>query len=256
MIIWTIASYSLIIGIASYVIFLRRPELPVLINGMIPGLPGAESKAESGSTAYIFYSNTERDDAGREIFRGYADDKGVIRATVPVASVGRPVTIRIRHAGFRFPDTQLEVLKHGLFYTARLERDGVYSRPLRGAPVADLGTHYEESTMLLERVRTDAIRLAFSLRTRIGLVPVMFWPIFYIVLIFGFALDYAANESAFNSQFESFLHAVYFSVVTITTLGYGEIYPVTDLFRILCSVEAVSGLLMVGLFLNSLFSER
>lgn len=45
---------------------------------------------------------------------------------------------------------------------------------------------------------------------------------------------------------------MYFSAVTITTLGYGDIAPVTPCTRILTALEAVLGLVVIGLFLNSL----
>jgi hypothetical protein len=51
------------------------------------------------------------------------------------------------------------------------------------------------------------------------------------------------------SQFPRML---YFSVVTVTTLGYGDITPVTSTTRFLVGSEAVLGVLLVGLFLNSL----
>lgn len=57
----------------------------------------------------------------------------------------------------------------------------------------------------------------------------------------------------------SFLKSVYFSVVTITTLGYGEITPKSDIGMILASTEAIIGIVIIGLFLNSLwhaFSNR
>ena len=44
----------------------------------------------------------------------------------------------------------------------------------------------------------------------------------------------------------------YFSAVTITTLGYGDIVPITRISRTLVTVEAILGVVLVGLFLNSL----
>ena len=41
----------------------------------------------------------------------------------------------------------------------------------------------------------------------------------------------------------------YFSVVTFTTLGYGDIVPITLTEKMLIAVEAVSGYLMLGIFM-------
>ncbi|MGZ5445146.1 MAG: potassium channel family protein [Thermoanaerobaculia bacterium] len=45
---------------------------------------------------------------------------------------------------------------------------------------------------------------------------------------------------------------VYFSVVTLTTLGYGDIVPISDRARGLVSLQSVFGVVVIGLFLNSL----
>ncbi len=45
---------------------------------------------------------------------------------------------------------------------------------------------------------------------------------------------------------------LYFSVVTMTTLGYGDIVPVAPVARMLCSLEAVVGQLYVAIFIARL----
>jgi Ion channel len=44
---------------------------------------------------------------------------------------------------------------------------------------------------------------------------------------------------------------IYFSAVTITTLGFGDITPVSSVARLLVGIEAVVGAVLVGLFLNA-----
>jgi hypothetical protein len=56
-------------------------------------------------------------------------------------------------------------------------------------------------------------------------------------------------------QQNSFVRMLYFSAVTISTLGYGDIVPVTSRARLLVTVEAILGPLLFGLFLNSLVKE-
>jgi hypothetical protein len=45
---------------------------------------------------------------------------------------------------------------------------------------------------------------------------------------------------------------IYFSFVTLTTLGYGDIRPTTDAARIVCAAEAVVGPLFVAVFIARL----
>lgn len=48
-----------------------------------------------------------------------------------------------------------------------------------------------------------------------------------------------------SGQFESFSEALYFSVVTFTTLGYGDISLVSD-WRLLSGLEAINGIMLIG----------
>ncbi|MEM6899710.1 MAG: potassium channel family protein [Pseudomonadota bacterium] len=53
----------------------------------------------------------------------------------------------------------------------------------------------------------------------------------------------------------NFSRMLYFSAVTATTLGYGDIVPVTETSRNLVTCQSIMGLVLIGLFLNSL-TER
>jgi len=55
---------------------------------------------------------------------------------------------------------------------------------------------------------------------------------------------------------EGFIRMLYFSAITITTIGYGDIYPISNIARLIVSFEAISGVILVGLFLNAVVKER
>lgn len=61
-----------------------------------------------------------------------------------------------------------------------------------------------------------------------------------------------ALEGETTAAPDHFFRMLYFSASTITTLGIGDIQPVSTLARVLVTVEAVLGLIFVGLFLNAL----
>ena len=48
---------------------------------------------------------------------------------------------------------------------------------------------------------------------------------------------------------------LYFSAVVITTLGLGDIVPLTDWARSLVAAEAVLGIVFAGLFINAAASR-
>lgn len=55
-------------------------------------------------------------------------------------------------------------------------------------------------------------------------------------------------------DFQGLVRMTYLSIVTSTTLGFGDIVPVTDLGRMVVGTEAVLGLILIGLFVNSSFA--
>lgn len=58
---------------------------------------------------------------------------------------------------------------------------------------------------------------------------------------------YYAEHAVQPEQFSSIPEAMWWGVVTLTTLGYGDVYPITLLGRIMGGVFALSGILLVAL---------
>lgn len=82
---------------------------------------------------------------------------------------------------------------------------------------------------------------------------------FLIIPIFAFIYWFCLPDGWFFSKeilCNSYLDYLYFSIVSITTLGFGEIYPITTCSRIFVSLESILGIICIGLFLNSLSSEH
>lgn len=49
------------------------------------------------------------------------------------------------------------------------------------------------------------------------------------------------------TSFNSFFDAIYWSVVTLTTVGYGDVYPVTEIGRLVSMISSVVGIAIVAL---------
>jgi hypothetical protein len=65
-----------------------------------------------------------------------------------------------------------------------------------------------------------------------------------------FHLTGAANGNPKDAS-GLYIRMCYLSAVTITTLGFGDITPVSFSARILVGAESVIGVVLVGLFLNA-----
>lgn len=254
MLVWIPISIVALFVIGYFLSARTTADIPILINGLIPSLPGAETKEESGTTVYIVYSDEDPKAPGAEIFRGYADEDGKVQALISASNVGRTVLIRVRHAAYVFEEFQTTIPQHGVIHTMKMQKDGNYGGKIRGKDVGNLNAYYEESLKFAnferERYMRASVRISGHPFARI---PVIFWLASYITLILSFAGDYWRFADAFPGKWDSFIHSAYFSAVTITTLGYGETYPETDLIRVAVSLEAVLGIFIVGFALNSLF---
>lgn len=73
-----------------------------------------------------------------------------------------------------------------------------------------------------------------------------------LVFVFGLAMSYVficaliifnVEPDTFNSYFE----AVYWAIISLSTVGYGDIYPVTTLGRFITMVSAIVGIAIIAL---------
>jgi hypothetical protein len=71
----------------------------------------------------------------------------------------------------------------------------------------------------------------------------------YLEIVFAYAVLYS-NGNYLNKPFYYWYDAVYFSVITSSSIGYGDYYPVTTIGKLLVSTQALLFLFFVVLFLN------
>ncbi|MCW8085428.1 potassium channel family protein [Sabulicella glaciei] len=96
--------------------------------------------------------------------------------------------------------------------------------------------------------RVGPLMLPLLLTTLVGLLTIGFGLIYWPWMPGGFRVDEGAEEAP------AFLQAVYFSGITLTTLGYGDIVPRATPMRLVALLQAVTGFvaipLTVAYFLN------
>jgi Ion channel len=71
----------------------------------------------------------------------------------------------------------------------------------------------------------------------------------YLEISFSFALIYASLH-LLGDQPKSLYDYIYFSIITSTTIGYGDFHPVGDMGKIMVSIQAVMVVAFIVLFLN------
>ena len=81
----------------------------------------------------------------------------------------------------------------------------------------------------------------------------------FIILILASLLIYYAEHDAQPDQFENAFSGLWWAVATLTTVGYGDIYPITPVGRVLGAIIAILGIGMVAVptsILSSGFMEK
>lgn len=96
------------------------------------------------------------------------------------------------------------------------------------------------------------------LRSKAGDLAVAFF-ILFIVLIFASSLMYYAEHQAQPEIFSSIPSSMWWGVITLTTIGYGDTYPITVLGKIIGAVVAVIGIAVYAIptgIMASAFTEQ
>lgn len=85
-------------------------------------------------------------------------------------------------------------------------------------------------------------RIQLALRSYVELI--MHYALLYY-LIDTNALFYHLGEQGFERPLEHFFDAIYFSVITIVSVGYGDICPIHPITQALVIYEVISGMLLL-----------
>lgn len=108
-------------------------------------------------------------------------------------------------------------------------------RIMRVMRIAKLGRYSESLQMLVRVLRSKGEQL----------ISAVF--ILLILLVVAATLMYTAEREAQPKVFSSIPASMWWAAVTLTTVGYGDAYPVTALGKILGSITAMMGIGMFAL---------
>ncbi|MGY5771272.1 potassium channel family protein [Vibrio antiquarius] len=82
----------------------------------------------------------------------------------------------------------------------------------------------------------------------------LMWAIAYLILLEFSPTSFTGMEAI--SWGQNFSNAAYFSFVTLTTLGYGDISPLTPLAQVVVYLEAITGVFYMAIVVSSLVSSN
>ncbi len=71
------------------------------------------------------------------------------------------------------------------------------------------------------------------------------WVVVLSLVVYIFEYNYG------NEAFQSMWHAIYWGIVTISTVGYGDIHPISDAGRFVTSIMIAGGLILVAVLTGS-----
>ncbi len=110
--------------------------------------------------------------------------------------------------------------------------------------------HLVHSTLAARRVDARVLCAAISAYLMLGL----FWAMAYILVgqLAPDAFAFSTGDEASHTM--NRFNAFYFSFVTLSTMGYGDISPVSKVARMLAVTEAMTGMLYVTVLIARLVS--
>lgn len=86
-------------------------------------------------------------------------------------------------------------------------------------------------------------------KERSVLLSVLMLAVFYIVItaLIMFNIEPHINPITGEQTFNSFFDAIYWATVTLTTVGYGDLTPVTDAGRLISMISSLFGVAIIAL---------
>ncbi|XP_052802776.1 potassium voltage-gated channel subfamily C member 3-like isoform X2 [Mya arenaria] len=93
--------------------------------------------------------------------------------------------------------------------------------------------------------------LIYTLRASVSELMLLVWFMLLGILVFSSLIYYVDDREVFNSIPTGF----WWALITMTTVGYGDMYPTTTLGKLVGSVCAMAGVLMIGFTVPSLVNN-
>lgn len=111
-------------------------------------------------------------------------------------------------------------------------------------------THLLTFIIRAPRVNSEVLCAGISIYLLLGVI----WAIAYRLVADLNPEAFAFSVPSGSSNTMTPFNAVYFSYITLTTVGYGDVVPVSNVARMLAMTEAMTGTLFIGVLIARLVS--
>ena len=171
-----------------------------------------------------------------------------------VAAFSVEYLLRIWTADLLYPDSRHPRLKYMLspmaivdllailpFYLPFVTADLRYLRMMRLfrltrlLRVFKLGRYVDALNIIVKVIRSTASQLVISL------------VICFFVMLFSSILMYTVENPVQPEQFPNIIASLWWAICTLTTVGYGDVYPVTAIGRLLASIISLVGIGIIAI---------
>jgi len=106
---------------------------------------------------------------------------------------------------------------------------------------------------------SDATKLVWDgIKREAGTIGASFFVLLLVIILCG-SLGYLLEHNAQPDKFESIPGAIYWSVITLSSVGYGDISPITPMGRFITSFMALLGIALVAIpsgILSAAFTDQ
>jgi hypothetical protein len=106
---------------------------------------------------------------------------------------------------------------------------------------------------------SDATKLVWDgIKREAGTIGASFFVLLLVIILCG-SVGYLLEHAAQPDKFESIPGAIYWSVITLSSVGYGDISPITPLGRFITSLMALLGIALVAIpsgILSAAFTDQ
>ncbi len=106
---------------------------------------------------------------------------------------------------------------------------------------------------------SDATKLVWDgIKREAGTIGASFFVLLLVIILCG-SIGYLLEHAAQPDKFESIPGAIYWSVITLSSVGYGDISPITPLGRFITSLMALLGIALVAIpsgILSAAFTDQ